>query len=283
MIRCKLLLSGLVIAFTLGMSAPASAKYAKGITDDKFFPSLLSSSADAPLMKRTADSLYEIIGLANYGLERDVFFSGFKGLQYFQTHGLLRKSNLLTIADYSQSSNNKRLYVIDVLNGRLLFNTYVSHGKNSGEEFATSFSNVNNSNKSSLGFLVTAETYTGRAGLSMRFNGMERGINDNVRMRDIVLHGSHFVNENVMSMRGVIGKSLGCPAVPYGIHTRIIDVIKGGSTFFIYHPDDMYARNSSILNAKFDLTPSPEVQASLVQEKNTEAPATGVQATAIIK
>jgi hypothetical protein len=268
-----MLLGGLLIATSLGFVTPASAKFEKGLSDDKFFPSLLSSSADAPVMKRTADSLYEIIGLASYGLERDVFFSAFKGLQYFQNKGLLRKSNLLTICDYSQSSNNKRLYVIDVLNGRMLFNTYVSHGKNSGEEFAGDFSNLNNSNKSSLGFMITAETYTGKAGLSMRFNGMEKGINDNVRRRDIVLHGSRFVNEDVMSMRGMIGKSLGCPAVPYGIHTRIIDVIKGGSTFFIYHPDQVYARNSPVLNTRFDMTPVAEPTLAQQEEVDPILPA----------
>ncbi|MDB5191260.1 MAG: hypothetical protein JWQ96_823 [Segetibacter sp.] len=249
----KFLLAGCLL-----VTDPAIAKSGNHLPDDKMFPSLFGNnySAESPIMKRTADSLYDIIGLGMYGLERDVFFNGYKGYQYFLNKSMLRKTNILTICDYSQSSNNKRLYVIDVLNGRLLFNTFVSHGKNSGEEFATSFSNMNNSNKSSLGFLISAETYSGKAGLSMRFNGMEQGFNDLVKTRNIVLHGSRYVNESIMNDRGTIGKSLGCPAVPYGIHTRIIDAIKGGSCFFINSPDEHYARSSKILNSKFDMFPA---------------------------
>ena len=255
MIKTSRIIGGILLAVSVGFTVPADAKNTKGLPDGKNFPSLLTSSADAPVMKRTADSLYDVIGLAIYGLEREVFFSAFKGLQYFQQNDQLKKSNLLTICDYSQSSTNKRLYVIDVLNGRVLFNTYVSHGKNSGDEFATSFSNIMSSNKSSQGFLITAETYNGKAGYRMRLNGMEKGINDRVRSRAIVMHGSRFVNENTMNDRGTIGKSLGCPAIPYGVHTRIIDAIKGGSCFYIHHPGEIYVRTSTILNARFDIDP----------------------------
>jgi hypothetical protein len=245
----------------------------KGLPDEKNFPSLFNNTSNSPVLKRVADSIYDLISLGEYGLERDVFFSAYKGYQYLENRGMLSKSNLLTICDYSQSANNKRLYVIDLLNSRLLFNTYVSHGKNSGNEFATSFSNYDNSNKSSLGFMVTADTYHGKAGYCMRFNGMEAGINDRVRSRGIVLHGSHFVNEEVMSERGTIGHSLGCPAVPLGIHARIIDAIKGGSCFFINSPDQWYAHNSRILNASFDLAPSVQLQpaTATTADKDNEA------------
>ena len=130
------------------------------LPDDKNRPSLFTNSSNAPVIKKLADSLYDLISLAEFGLEREVFFKAYKGFQYLQNKGALKKTNLLTICDYSQSSNNKRLYVIDLLNSRLLFNTYVSHGRNSGGEFATTFSNYDNSNKSSLGFMVTESTYT---------------------------------------------------------------------------------------------------------------------------
>ena len=232
----------------------------KGLPGEKNFPSLLSNSANSPVLKKTADSIYDLISLREYGLERDVFFNAYKGYQYLEQRGMLNNTNLLTICDYSQSSNNKRLYVIDLLSSRLLFNTFVSHGRNSGNEFATSFSNYDNSNKSSLGFMVTGGTYSGKAGYCMRFNGMEAGINDRVKSRGIVLHGSRFVNEDIMSARGTIGKSLGCPAVPFGLHTRIIDAIKGGSCFFINSPDQWYVNNSTILNSRFDLAPSLQLQ-----------------------
>ena len=235
---------------------------------DKQFPSLLSNSSSAPVIKKAADSIYDLISLGEYGLDKDVFFNAYKGFQYLRNKGLLRKTNLLTICDYSQSSKNKRLYVIDLINGRLLFNTYVSHGRNSGEEYATSFSNFNNSNKSSLGFLVTGQPYKGKAGYSLQLNGMEPGINDLVKMRSIVLHGSRFVGESVLASRGTIGRSLGCPAVPYGIHFRIIDAIKGGSCVFVSSPDDSYVHTSAILNAGFDLNPSSQDGDVILPENN---------------
>jgi hypothetical protein len=146
--------------------------------------------------------------------------------------------------------------VIDLLNLNVSFNTYVAHGIKSGDECASSFSNLENSNKSCLGFLITADTYTGEAGYSMRFNGMERGINDRARSRAIVLHGSIVVSESKKASKETIIKSLGCPAVPYGIHSKIIDAIKGGSCFFINHPDKKYANTSAIVNAQFDVNPT---------------------------
>lgn len=262
----------LCVAALLTISFSSFAGNGNPTTDDKKMPGLLSNTSNAPVVRRVADSIYDLIALGEYGLERDVFFNAYKGYQYLLNKGMLRKTNLLTICDYSQSCNNKRLYVIDVEESRLLYNTYVSHGKNSGNEFATSFSNSTNSNKSSLGFMVTGSPYHGKAGLSLQFNGMEPGINDHVKSRSIVLHGSKFVNEGVMNIRGIIGRSYGCPAVPYGEHTKIIDAIKGGSCFFINSPDLYYATTSKILNAQFDLTP--------VQPMNGEAQANVMDAYA---
>ena len=245
----------LIIALVC-VSFYANAKGENGFTDDKHAPSLLSDYSNAPVIKRISDSIYNLISLGSYGLEREVFFTAYKGYQYLLSKGSLAKTNLLTICDYSQSSNNKRLYVVDLVNSRLLYNTYVSHGRNSGGEYATSFSNLHSSNKSSLGFLVTADTYSGKAGFSMRFKGVEPGINDQVRNRDIVLHGSRFVNEGIMNLRGTIGKSLGCPAVPAEYHKKIIDVIKGGSCYYAHYPDSWYMHTSRILNSSFDLAPA---------------------------
>jgi hypothetical protein len=268
----KKVINKCLLIFTFASAAVSvSAKTdPKSFTDDKNFPSLLTSSAQSPALLRMADSLYNLIGLSSYGLEKRVFYAALKGYYILDTKGLLRKKNVLTICDYSQSSSNKRLYVIDVVAGRLLFNTYVSHGKNSGGAYATSFSNMVQSNKSSLGFMLTAETYSGKAGYSMRFDGMEVGVNDKVRARDIVLHGSNFVNARMVSERGAVGNSLGCPAVPNEKRKQIIDAIKGGTCFYVNHPDSWYARTSPILNTRFDLVPalvpSPNLQASTLSE-----------------
>jgi hypothetical protein len=263
------LLPALFIAGILSSTAPVMAEGGdKKLPDDKTFPSLLSNSAQSPAFKHFADSVYDNIGLLSYGLEREVFYRAYKGYQFLLKKGKLRKPNLLTICDYSQSSNRQRLYVLDLKEQKVLFNTFVTHGKNSGEEFASSFSNLQSSNKSSLGFMTTAETYSGKAGLSMRFDGAEHGINDRVRSRDIVLHGSQYVSRSLLA-GGMISKSLGCPAVPLGIHKKIIDAIKGGSAFYVNHPDIWYARTSPILNAPLDFM--PELNLALQKESTPSA------------
>ncbi len=186
-------------------------------------------AADAPALITLTDSLYDNLHLL--------------------INNKLNNANVLTIADYSQSCNNKRLYVIDLVNMQLLYNTYVSHGKNSGQEFANSFSNEKDSNKSSIGFLITGELYFGKYGTALRLDGIEKNINNNVRKRDIVMHGSNFVNEQRITSRGFIARSLGCPAIPKKEHLSIIQNIKAGSCFFIYHPSKVYAKKSKIINA----------------------------------
>jgi len=261
---CCLIITGFFVAFT-----PAFANDDENLPDDKLFPSLIShSSIQSPVFKKLCDSIYDKIGLLSFGLEREVFYKAYKGYQYLINRNKLRKGNLLTICDYSQSINSERLYVIDIKAGRLLYNTFVSHGKNSGDEYASSFSNLNNSNQSSLGFMVTAETYVGKAGLSMRFEGVERGINDQVRSRDIVLHGSTFVSRSLMGA-GTISKSLGCPAVPFGIHKKIIESIKGGSCFYVNHSDIWYTRTSPVLNAQFEI---PALATLAVQKPDINIP-----------
>lgn len=222
-----------VFVASLFLTIHTFANFDKKERDDKRHKSAQSSSLETDLsLREFTDSIYALIRLQDFGLERKVFFNAYKGYCYLQHKQLLHKTNVLTICDYSQSISSKRLYVIDLVNNTLLYNTYVSHGKNSGSEYATSFSNSESSNKSCLGFLVTADTYTGTAGYSMRLNGTEPGINDHARSRAIVLHGSWISSGSGNFHNEAIIKSQGCPAVPYGIHTKIIDAVKGGSCFF---------------------------------------------------
>jgi len=247
-IRKKLLIGAL--CFCAFSSISAKTKF---FTDDKKkFASLLPSDNSSARANDLVDSLYSQIGLDSFGLQRNVFFYAFKGYQYLLSENKLANPDYITICDYSQSSAHKRLYVIDIKQKKLLYNTYVSHGKNSGEEFATSFSNLNNSHKSSLGFMVTGETYRGRAGFALRFDGVEPGINDRVRARGVVLHGSRYVNEERIDEKGFVGRSFGCPAVPMEFYRDIIETIKDGSCFFVYNPDMRYAVNSKIMNANFE-------------------------------
>ena len=153
---------------------------------------------------------------------------------------------LLSIIDYSKPSNEKRLFVIDVENRKLLYNTQVAHGKKSGYVNATKFSNKYGSHKSCLGFFITGNSYYGKRGYSLQLEGLEKGINDNARSRGIVIHGANYVSERIANGNGVIGRSWGCPAVSKKLSKEIINLLKGGSLLYIYANDELYKENSVI-------------------------------------
>ena len=132
---------------------------------------------------------------------------------------------------------------------KLLVNTYVAHGRNSGGEFAKSFSNSPESHKSSLGFYRTLQPYYGEHGLSLRIGGLERGINDRADRRNIVIHGSEYIGDNFIQSNPFAGRSYGCPALPSNEIDEVVNTIKDGTCLFIYHPTKNYIKKSKILNA----------------------------------
>ncbi len=154
---------------------------------------------------------------------------------------------ILTIIDFRRSSNEKRMWVIDLKTKKILHHTYVAHGENSGKEYAVSFSNQENSHKSSLGFYLTKETYYGKNGLSLRLEGLERKFNSNARKRYIVLHGADYANPNYIKENGILGNSEGCPAIPMEIHKPIIELTKNGTCLFIYYPNINYLEESNYM------------------------------------
>ncbi len=145
-----------------------------------------------------------------------------------------RKKEVLTIIDYSKPSDRKRLFVLDLKKRALVYASYVAHGRNSGNRYATSFSNVNGSYKSSLGFYKTENTYQGKNGYSLVLDGLEKGVNDKAKERAIVIHGADYADPALIKSTGRLGRSLGCPALPREVNRKIIDYIKGGSLLFIY-------------------------------------------------
>jgi hypothetical protein len=205
--------------------------------------------AEMRIILATAGSIYNEMDLEDSGLSRKAFECAWTGYFKLKKRGLLRRTGILSICDFSQSSSNQRLYVIDVRNRRLLYRTYVAHGINSGEEFASSFSNKMESCKSSLGFYVTTNTYTGINGLSLRIEGVDKGFNDNASRRAIVIHGASYVSLRILHKYGVMGTTFGCPAIPDEMSSQIIPVVKHGSCFFIYYPSKKYLANSPVLNS----------------------------------
>jgi hypothetical protein len=196
-----------------------------------------------------ADVVYAAVNLAETGLSRDVFVMAMKGLRKLESGGKLLNPDIITIADYSQSSNNKRLYVIDIQHRKLLFNTYVAHGRNTGEEYAKYFSNSEGSWKSSLGFYITEAPVVGsHTGYALLIRGVEKGFNDNATRREIIIHAADYATESFIKKYGRLGRSYGCPALPPDVNKPIIETIKGGTCLFIYNPDTQYICQSSLLN-----------------------------------
>ncbi|MEO7265715.1 MAG: murein L,D-transpeptidase catalytic domain family protein [Ferruginibacter sp.] len=193
------------------------------------------------------DKLFDSLNLGKLGLGRRAFDYAMLGHEVLKSKKLLSNEDLLSIADMSAASGKKRFFVLDVKNYRLLFVTYVAHGRNSGLDQTLYFSNEAESYKSSVGFYITSNTYSGKHGFSMRLEGIEMGFNNNAMSRDIVMHSADYVSAAVVKSQGYIGRSLGCPALSPEVYKPIIEKIKNGSCLFIYGNDSRYIINSRLL------------------------------------
>lgn len=171
-------------------------------------------------------------------IELKTFFRAINGYEKIND----KKTNILTIIDYSKPSLEKRFYVMDLEKEKVLYSTYVMHGKNSGDNYTTEFSNILNSYKSSPGFYKTSNAYYGQFGYALRLNGLEEGINDNAFKRAIVLHGSKYAYP--IPRTTMLSKSLGCPAIPIELVKPVINKIKDGSVLYIHTNQTEYLSNS---------------------------------------
>jgi len=199
----------------------------------------------------SSEELYNSIPFENdHKIQFDVFAKALLGFENLKKAGKLdQNAHLLTICDFSMSSNSKRLWVIDTDEKKVLFNSLVAHGKNTGEEFATNFSNTESSLQSSMGFYITESTYNGDNGYSLKLLGMDKGFNDAAYKRAVVMHGADYVSEEFAAMHKRIGRSWGCPAIPRSLTEPIINTIKGKNCLFIYYPDENYLASSEWLKA----------------------------------
>ena len=169
-------------------------------------------------------------------------------MQCAQASGVGATARRLAVIDYSRPSLLPRLWVFDLAAGKLLYEEVVAHGQGSGDNLATRFSNRDGSHQSSLGLFVTADTYTGRNGYSLRMQGLEPGVNDAAMARAIVMHGAPYVDPAQGKRMGRLGRSWGCPAVRSAVAKPMIDLLKGGQFVFSYYPDQAWLARSALLN-----------------------------------
>lgn len=193
-----------------------------------------NASVNAELFTQHISSIYVQSKLAESGLDETLFKKALIGYYNLKKTQLLSTEKaIITIIDFSKKSSQKRLWIVDLKQNKLLFNTLVAHGQGSGLDMATNFSNKPNSHQSSLGFYVTSETYFGKHGLSMKLEGMDKGFNTNARNRAVVVHGAEYVSQSFVNQTGRLGRSHGCPALPVELTKTIINTIKGQTCMFI--------------------------------------------------
>jgi len=186
--------------------------------------------------------------LGDKELKFETFETALKGYLNLQTLKKIDNDKLLTVIDFSKSSSKNRFFVIDIQAKKIIYKSLVAHGKNSGYEFATNFSNKVSSHKSSLGFYKTAETYSGKHGYSLRLDGLEYS-NNNARSRAIVIHGAEYVSKDFIKKNGKLGRSFGCPSLPTSMSKEIIQKIKDGTCLFIYSEKTTYLSKSKLVNS----------------------------------
>lgn len=194
------------------------------------------------------ESVYNTLNSNSFKLpELRTFSEALKGFYLLKEKGIVQK-DILTLIDFSLSSNTKRLWVIDLATNTVLFQSLVAHGRNTGEEFASEFSNRNSSFQSSLGFYATGEIYQGKHGASLRLDGLEKGVNDNARQRAVVIHGADYVSDSFIQNHKRLGRSQGCPAIPVELTNQIIQVIKDKSCLYIYHPSRSFVMEPKLIS-----------------------------------
>jgi hypothetical protein len=239
---CALAFSALLLTAPVKNSAGRSAE--SGIRNVSF-----TRAEEHSTVATRAVSLYVVLKLRSMGLTKAAFEYAYRGYVFLEQKRMFAKASVLTICDFSQSSRRKRFFVIDLNKQKVLVNTYVAHGRMSGSEYASSFSNSPDSHKSSLGFYKTESTYYGGHGLALKIEGLEKGFNNKAEERNIVIHGSDYVGAGFIKNNPFNGRSYGCPAVPASQVQHVISLIKDGTCLFIYHPTKSYLTHSRILNS----------------------------------
>jgi len=213
------------------------------------FPVFDKAGYEKPSDLEEKTDIYSALNLSQFGLSKEAYQFAIKGFNKLKEQGQLLNSTVLTIIDFSQSSNKKRMYVIDLYKKVLLFNTYVAHGRNTGDEFAEKFSNTPGTFQSSLGFYITENMAIGsKVGLSLILKGLEKGFNDKAQEREIIIHGADYATEDFIQKYGRLGRSYGCPSLPPELIKPVAETIKDGTCLFIYKHDDKYLNQSKVLN-----------------------------------
>lgn len=224
--------------------------------------------SDPALFEDSVQHLYDAINLHEYNLSYPAFRYAMIGYFALEHEGKLSDKKIISIIDFTKASTEKRFYTVDLKNREVKFYEYVAHGRNTGDNNAEAFSNVVHSNSSSLGFYITAETYVGSKGYSLKLDGQDKGYNDNMRTRAVVMHEADYVSEAWIKKYGRLGRSQGCPALRKEISKKVIDTIKNHTLIFAYSDDAAYLNASQHLKLFKLFSASARATATIPQQPN---------------
>lgn len=239
----RLMRRALPFVASLFLATPLAGPLLKSAAHPRAGAAVTTIRAATPLARfdATMRETFDRTGAEQQGLRFEVFQKAMTGyLNLRQAGRLAHDQHHLTVIDFDLPSTEKRLWVIDLNSDKVVFHTLVAHGHNSGENEATSFSNTDQSNMSSLGFYVTGTEYVGKHGQSLRLQGVDEGFNTNAAARSVVMHGADYVSEAFIKQNGRLGRSLGCPALPLDQYAQIISAVHGGSCLFLYKSNAGY-------------------------------------------
>lgn len=234
----------IIVLFTLPNISWTSSSEKKDTLSMVIPADTVTALSSSIVFSNYVNDVYETMKLQQAGLTFPVFEKALTGFMNLKSNRHLNNhKEILTVVDFTKSSKEKRMWIIDLKNNKILLNTYVAHGRGSGDDMATTFSNISESHQSSLGFYVTNETYQGKHGLSLKLDGFDKGINHLARARAIVVHGADYVSEKFINQHGRLGRSHGCPAVPAELNKTVIDLIKDKTCLFINGNSNTYHSN----------------------------------------
>jgi hypothetical protein len=211
-------------------------------------PSAVPAGTSVAAQPENITSAIDLTSAEAAGVSPDVLTLALQAIRCGTASGEIEAPPTLTLIDYSKPSVEPRLWVFDLASGELLFTELVAHGRNTGENMATAFSDTLNSRQSSIGLFVTSDTYVGINGYSLRMDGLEPGFNAHARERAIVMHGAPYVSQEFAARQGRLGRSWGCPALREAVARDVIDTVDGGGVVFSYYPDAEWLASSRFLN-----------------------------------
>jgi hypothetical protein len=217
------------------ISLSLTSLFAKTVSDEK------SDLVKSEVFENHIKEFYSSSLLKEKGLSYEVFRQGMVGYYNMKHQNLLSSKDILSIIDFEKPSTEQRLWIIDIANKKLLYHSLVAHGKKSGDNKATAFSNCPSSNMSSVGFFVTRKVYTGKHGLSLVIDGLDTKFNSNAKSRAVVIHSADYVSDEFIKCYGRLGRSQGCPAIPVENHEAVINTLKDGTALFIHSPCVRYS------------------------------------------